>query len=477
MKQTFLKLLSALLVLTGASCTKGFDEMYNNPNGVGEALPRNLLTPVLYQIATTDVRQAHDVANELMQYSIYRVNNSFVQRYDIRVTAGDSMWGYLYTCANNIADMEDKADSLGQPNYTAIALTLKALVFSRLTDTYGNIPYFEALKSRGRDVNFLPKYDKQEDIYASLLADLERAASLFSSNETLEAGGDLLYQGNLTKWKKFCNSLRLRLYLRVSNRPEMESATKINEIVSDASKYPIFTSNDDQAYLPFSGEAPYYNPYYNSNNSSFSQRSASSFIVNLLEGFSDPRLSIWYTKNVADWIGAPAGFPIGMADAIGKTSYLKTSLKTSPRLGMIMSYAEVQFILAESALKGWIPGGSTKAKSYYEDGIAASMSFWGASMPTGYLTQIGVAYDDQLATIMTQKYLSLFFVGQEAWYEYRRTGYPVLTVHEKADNNGKMPRRLLYPTTTQKYNKANYDEAVSWIGKDDINVKCWWENQ
>src|SRR5690606_30268870 len=150
----------------------------------------------------------------------------------------------------------------GQPNYTAIALTLKALVFSRLTDTYGNIPYFEALKSRGRDVNFLPKYDKQEDIYASLLADLERAASLFSSNETLEAGGDLLYQGNLTKWKKSCNSLRVRLYLRVSNRPEMESATKINEIVSDASKYPIFTSNDDQAYLPFSGEAPYYNPYY-----------------------------------------------------------------------------------------------------------------------------------------------------------------------------------------------------------------------
>jgi len=476
MKQTFFKLLAAILVLTGGSCTKGFDEMYNNPNGVQEAMPKNLLTPVLYQIATTDVRQAYNVGNDLMQYSIYKVNNSFVQRYDIRVSAGDNMWGYLYTCANNIADMEEKAEYLGQPNYAAIALTLKALVFSRLTDTYGNIPYFDALKSRGQDVNFLPKFDRQEDIYASLLADLDRAASLFSSSETLEAGGDLLYQGNLTKWKKFCNSLRLRLYLRVSNRPEMESAAKINEIISDASTYPIFTSNDDQAYLPFSGEAPYYNPYYNSNNSAFTQRSASLYIINLLEGFSDPRLSIWYTKNVDDWTGAPAGFPIGMADAIGKTSYMKTSLKTSPRLGMIMSYAEVQFILAEAAQKGWIAGGSAKAKSYYEAGVAASMSFWGASMPTGYLTQIGVAYDDQLATIMTQKYLSLFFVGQEAWYEYRRTGYPVLTVHEKADNNGKMPRRLLYPTTTQKYNKVNYDEAVSWIGKDDINVKCWWEN-
>ncbi|NGM63199.1 SusD/RagB family nutrient-binding outer membrane lipoprotein [Sphingobacterium sp. SGG-5] len=477
MKQMSFKLLLILLIWTAGGCTKGFDELLHNPNGVQEALPKNLLSPVLYDIVTTDVKQAFRVGNELMQYTIYTVNNSYVQRYDIRVSAGDSMWGYLYTCANNIADMEEKAEALDQPNYLAIALTLKALVFSRLTDTYGNIPYFEALHSRGPVVNFLPKYDKQEEIYASLLEDLERAALLFDKNAELNAGGDLLYQGDVTKWMKFCNSLRLRLYLRVSNRPEMESPIKIDEIISNPSLFPIFTNADEQAYLPFTNEAPYYNPYYNSTTGEFgSQRSPSTFILNILQGFSDPRLGAWYTKSLSEYTGAPAGFPIGMADEIGKTSYLKNGYRTSPKLGMVMSYAELQFILAEAALKGWT-GSPADAKTYYENGIKASMSFWGVSVPSGYLTQIGVAYDDQLSTIMLQKYLSLFFVGQEAWYEHRRTGYPVLTVHEQAYNNGNIPRRLLYPTTTQKYNRANYDEAVSWIGGDNINVRCWWEDQ
>lgn len=474
MKRTYFILLSVLFLLTAESCTKGFDELYTDPNRVQDALPRNLLSPTLYDIVATDVKQAYNVGNELMQYTIYRANTAYVQRYDIRATTGDNMWGSLYAVANNIADMEEKASNLKFPNYIAIALTLKALVFSRLTDTYGNIPYTEALQSRGETVNFLPKFNRQEDIYAGLLADLERAAMLFDKNENMQDKGDLLYQGDVTKWRKFCNSLRLRLYLRVGNRPEIQSAVKINEIVSNPSVYPIFTANSDDAYLPFSGVEPYYNPYWQTTNGSFSNnKAASTYIVNILQGFSDPRISAWYTKNVNDWTGAPAGFPYGMKDDIGRTSYLRSALKSSPRLGMMMSYAELQFILAEAALKGWITG---DAKTYYENGVKASMSFWGVTMPSGYLTQIGVVYDNQLSTIMLQKYLSLFFVGQEAWYEYRRTGYPVLTVHQDASNNGKMPRRLLYPTTTQKYNKTNYDEAVSWIGQDNINIRCWWEN-
>lgn len=468
--------ISVLLLLITAGCTKGFDKLRKNPNGVGQALPKNFISPILYQIVTTDVRQAFSVGNELMQYTIYRVNNSFVQRYDIRVSSGDKMWGYLNTCANNVADMQQKAEDMNLANYRAIALTFRSLIFSRLTDTYGNIPYFDAVKSRGEDDLFLPKFDKQEDIYPAIMADLDTAAQLFDDKADFSADGDLLYAGDLTKWKKFCNSLRLRLYLRLSNRPEMHSQEKIQAIVSDPETYPIFTSEEDQAYLPFSGEAPYYNPYYKTTSSSFgSHRSASTYIIDVLQGFSDPRLPAWYTKNVSEYKGAPAGFPLGMADEIGKTSYLRNALKSSPKLGMIMSYSELQFILAEVAQKGWIDGGTEKARRCYETGVQASMQFWNVEMPDGYLTQAGVVYDSKLSTIMLQKYLALFFVGQEAWYEYRRTGYPVLTVHDLASNKGKMPRRLLYATTTQKYNRSNYDEAVSWIGSDNINVRCWWE--
>ncbi len=465
-----------VIVILGGSCTKGFEDLRKSPNGVTEALPKNFLSPILYETTAWNIRQAFTVGNELMQYTVHRNNLAYIQRYDIRPTHGDNMWGRQNLHGNNIQDMLDRAEALEHPNYTAIALTLKAWLISQLTDTFGDIPYFEAFQAKGEKKNFLPKFDKQEDIYTDLLAKLDWAALLFDSSVGMDADGDLLYQGDVNKWKKFCNSLRLRLYLRVSNRPELHSIDKINEIISNPSMYPIFASNADQAYLPFSGETPYINPYHNTIAGTFTNKLASSFMVSLLQRLNDPRISAWYTKNVAEWTGVQAGFPLGAVDQFGRTSYLRSALRTSPRLGMIMSYAELQFILAEAAQKGWITGGSVEAKKYYEGGVKASMEFWGVTMPSNYLLQASVAYDDQLSTIMLQKYLSLFFVGQEAWYEYRRTGYPVLPIHEEASNNGLMPRRLLYPTTTQLYNRTNYNEAVSRIGGDNINIRCWWDN-
>lgn len=464
-----------LAVLMLNACTSGFEELWKNPNGIQSAQPKNFISPVLYQYTVINLRQAYVVGNELMQYTIAKSSNRFVQRYDIRPAFGESFWDNHYIECNNVQDMLNKAEELNDPNYTAIALVLKALIISQLTDTFGDIPYTEALQSLGDEVNFLPKYNTQQDIYTDMLANLDRAALMFNNSAGMSSDGDLLYAGNVTRWRKFCNSLRLRLYMRVSKRPEMNSAQKIAEIVNSPTVYPIFINNAEQAYLPFSGVAPFYNPYYNTASADFGNRKApSQFLVSELSVRGDGRLDAWFAKTLTEFTGAPAGYPLGMD--IGSTSILRNSFRTSPKLGMILSYAEVQFILAEAAMLGWIDGGDAQAKIYYENGIKASMDFWDVSMPASYLTQLGVAYDGQLSTIMLQKYFSLFFVGQEAWYEYRRTGYPVLPIHIEANNNGKMPRRLLYPLSTQRYNKSNYDEAVSRIGGDNINVRCWWEN-
>lgn len=470
----------AFAIISVSSCTKDFDTMRKDPNAIKDITPGTLLSHTLYTATTTNIATARSLGNELMQYTVQKSENAFVQRYDMRATDGNNLWNKHYVMLKNVEDMLTRAEREGHANYTAVALTLKGWMISELTDAFGHVPYFEALD--GDSKNFLPKFDKQEVIYKDLLDNLDKAALLFNDKEKLDQGGDILYgtqeAAQVSCWKKFCNSLRLRLYLRVSNRPEMNSAAKINAIVSSPEQYPIFTGASDQAYLAFTNVEPFYNPYFNSTNVNFgSNYCPSNFILQLMQDFGDPRIPIWYNKNGQEYVSTQSGFPSGMAGAIFNlpTSYLNYTLHDSPRLGMIMSYSELQFILSEVALKGWIPGGNDQAQLHYENGVKASMTFWAATLPATYLSQPGVAFDGKLSTIMTQKYLSLFFVGLESWFDYRRTGYPELTVHPKANNDGKMPRRLLYPVVTQAYNKTNYLEAVSWIGTDNINVKSWWE--
>lgn len=137
-------------------------------------------------------------------------------------------------------------------NAQAIALTMKALYLSNMTDLFGDMPFKEAFK--GIDENIMqPKFDDQKVIYDSLLMDLERANTLYTKTSTIDAKRDLLYNGDVTKWRKFTNSLYLRLLMRVSNRRDMNSAERIKTVFENPSQYPIFESNDDNATLKYSG--------------------------------------------------------------------------------------------------------------------------------------------------------------------------------------------------------------------------------
>jgi hypothetical protein len=141
----------------------------------------------------------------------------------------------------------------------------------------------------------------------------------------------------------------------------------------------------------------------------------------------------------------------------------------------LMQYVEVQFILAEAAQKGLITG---DAKTYYENGVAASFEYWDTDQDlTAYLAQEGVAYDGALETIMIQKWLASFMVGLEGWYDLRRTGLPSFIVPgEDNVNSDQIPVRFFYPGTEQSLNPENFNSAVSAMGGDDINIKGWWEN-
>lgn len=469
------------VLMLNYGCKKDFDTLSQNPNAIKQGSAATLLSQTVYNALVAHIRVSKAVGNELMGYTVQKSERAYTQRFDIRNTLGNDLWNRHYTTLTNVEDMYKRAVAEGNPNYEGVALTLKAWIVSELTDTFRDVPYFEATK--GDDLNFLPQYNTQEEIYRDLLENLDRAALLFDNTKAMVALGDILYgtKGTnalqVTAWRKFCNSLRLRLYLRVSNVPEFDAPTKINEIVNNPSVYPIFTSAADQAYIPFTNELPLYNPYWNATNSGFGTGSApSTTILEMMQEIADPRLSLYYTRSVSQWTGVRSGFPLGAGADIylTGTSYLNYTLHNSPRLGVIMNYDEVQFILAEAALKGWINTGTTAA-TYYQNGIRSNFEFWGLTPSTTYLNDSGVAFNNTLEMIMKQKYLASFFRGLEAWFDYRRTGYPYLTIDPRADNDGIVPSRLLYPVVTQRYNPTNYKKAVARMGGDNINIKSFWE--
>jgi len=485
----FVILISSLLV----ACTKkSFEEINTDPNRPGEVNPGVVLGQMQYRIVNSSTGAARGFTHELMQVTAPRSSSrDGVHRYFI--TPGDGVWTNFY---NNITDMEDiiqLSDKLVEKNYKAIALVYKCWAYSILTDLYGDVPYSDAIKAvKG---NFQPKFDSQKDIYTQILKDLITANDLFDDSKALTYGGDNVYPSNtlssgknigIQRWKKFGNTLRLRLLLRLSKRQaEMDVNTQITEILSNTVKFPVFVSNADEGIFKYPNVYPYFNPYYTARQLDWRDGTYyTKFFLDKLNAVNDPRRAVWalpVTVGGANvYQGIESGYPTSTEYVVGKNSSYPDALKTSSYLGVMMTYAEVEFIKAELALKGFNTGKTSKV--HYESGITASMFQWGAAVPAGFLSQPGILYDAtqsieaQLEKIMLQKYYAYYFVDYQAWFEKRRTGYPVLPRGTGIPIENKFPYRLPYPTYLQSLNPANYAAAIATMGNTDkSDAKLWWD--
>jgi hypothetical protein len=298
------------------------------------------------------------------------------------------------------------------------------------------------------------------------------ANSLFDFESSIHAQHDILFHGDLARWQKLANSMRLRLLLRVSGKPEMNAGEQIAEILDNPSQYPVFTSNEDAAILYFSGTRPNISPFSDWRPLEFNgNRRATEFMVNTLQNLDDPRLERYLMPtDSGEFVGIPGGWAMNPPSP---SSTYNNLLHAANQPAIIMSYAEIEFIRAEAALMGWIDGDPAE---HYARGIESSMEFWGDSMPDGYLEQPGVEFDGQISTLMNQKWIALFWSGMEGWHEYRRTGYPELPIGPGAGNNGIVPSRLRFPSTVQALNQANYQTAVQLLGgEDNLRTKLWWQ--
>lgn len=477
-KTIILSLLAAGLVCS--SCTKNFSEMNTDPNTAASALPESFLAPSLHSAVIKGQKRAKDLTNELMQVYVPTSGTEGVHRYIIMPKQSNYIWDDYYLELTNFRYMYESAEPLGDKNFMAVSYILDAWLTSIITDAFGDVPDTDAVK--GRDGVFQPKFDSQQDIYNRIFVKLDSANVWLAENKAMteeQKTLDPLYGGDITKWRKFGNSLYLRLLMRVSGKAEMQVSEKIRKICTSAAGYPVFTSNADAAILRLTTTPPLTSAFYNMRPGDFILGSYSEFFVQTLESWGDPRLKRWASEaSLGIFSGIQSGYVPGPVPDV-YSSYLP-ELMNEPLLGNIMNYAELKFIQAEAAVRGMIP--ATDAQALYDSAVVNSIRLWELPVPADYLQRAGVKWENSISKeqkiekIVTQKYFTMFFTDFQQWNEYRRTGYPDLAPYMGAgvQNGGKMPSRFKYPVYIQGLNKENYNAAVAAMGGDDINVKVWW---
>ena len=485
----FMLLLAASAVISTVSSCESMDETNVDPTRMDDAKAGSFLDPVIYGMGVYTWTRYNSFTFQLMQSIVATNSTSGVGWFNISDTAGDGVWSTYYKWNTNAKAIYDAAVSVGDPNYEAIAMTLRCWIFENTTDAFGDIPVTESC--RGEEQLYYPKFETQEEAYRYIFEQLDSANVLYVPSKGLQynSSGDKMYcssnsdKEGINKWRKFTNSLRMRALLRVIDSKELGSYAKseLQKMVNDPTTYPVFTSNDDNAKVYISGVAPDEAPMTRPSDLS-SYKQLSEFFINRLVDWDDPRLPVFAKKatnkdpetgkDVSSYIGLQSGYD--QTPTITGSSPNADKLATAPQDIQCLTYAEVLFIKAELAQRGII---SADAKKLYEEAVMAAITQWGVEVPANYFDNEKAAYDGTLRRIMEQKFYALFFIDFQQWFEYNRTGYPDVPKGPGVDSSVHMPYRFKYPAILQRMNRTHYQEAVESMGGDEFNTRLIWQTR
>ncbi|WP_215223496.1 SusD/RagB family nutrient-binding outer membrane lipoprotein [Echinicola shivajiensis] len=400
----------------------------------------------------------------------------------------------------NLADITDptkEGNDASNVNYHAIARIWKVFAFQRITDIYGDVPYFDAGKGF-IDQNFFPAYDPQEAIYPDLANELEEAVALLDESQINPGSQDLIYGGDLGKWRRFGNSLMLRIGMRMSK----VAPNLAQEYVGKAIAGGVMTSNDDICYISHTdgpeginrnGIGEVFN-WDGTNYTNDDQGVLSKTFVDWMLAGNDPRLEkLSWVRNGGEPMGLPNGYDgntIENFDPLYTTSARRDDysrinplfvLRESPMV--FQTYAEVEFLIAEAIERGWATG---VAADHYNAGVTAAMKqfmVYDASLEvadadiTSYLA--ANPYNSaEWDRILGEQYWAATILNEyEAYANWRRTGFPELTPVNYPGNqtNGTIPRRLRYPGAEAANNPEGYSAAVARQGPDTYTTRIWWD--
>jgi len=471
-----------ILAFSVAACTDDFEEDLVDPRSPVEVpavgLFSNAQRNLVDQMTTPSVN-----SNIFRLLSQQWANTTYPEesRYDI-VTRNipQNFWFTLYRdvlmdlreSRNIVTADQTITDEAQRANQLAMIEIMEVYTWSVLVNTFGDIPYSEALNPE----DITPAYDDAATIYADLFVRLDAALASLNAEGATSAGSgafedaDFIYGGDVESWVKFGNSLKLRLAMTVADVDETTAKAAVEEAAPH-----VFTSAADNAAFQYTATTPNVNPVW----TNLVQSGRNDFVpantfVNVMDALNDPRMSEYFTEFAP---GEYRGGIYGANNPYANFSHVNRAITAPDVEGLLLSYNEVEFYLAEAAARGFSVSGT--AGEHYNTAIKASMDYWGVPQAeaNAYLAQPEVAWSSGgnfRQQIGIQKWIALYNRGFEAWTEYRRLDYPQLQAPEDAEYDI-VPVRYPYPPTESTLNGANVQTAASAIGGDKATTKIFWD--
>ena len=482
MKKSIISLMFVAGLLS-LGCDNNNDDFNNNHDAAYEVTPEVLLTNAEKQLVD-------QMTTGSVNFSPFRFFNQYwaqvtynlESRYSLTSrTVTDNFWNELYrdvmgnlASARGYIELETVTNQAQHDNKLAIIEILNVYSFQALVDGFGDVPYSQALNPQIK----LPAYDDDAAIYPLLITRLDAAIAKLDPSQPSFGKEEMLYDGDVSKWILFANSLKLKIGTNLSDvNPSLAQST-----IESAYNAGVILTNADNATFEYASAAPNYNPLYEnlvaSNRTDFVPTNT---FVDALAANSDPRAAVYYTEaaGTGTYIGGVYG---GINSNFPTLSQIGTKFKTPDLKGQLMEAMEVNFYLAEAAARGFNVGNT--AEYYYNQGITQSFEFWGLSSTqlTAYLGQSNVAYatapGDFKQKIGMQVWYSFYNRPFEAWNSYRRLDYPQLVApsNAAAAADGQVPKRLFYPINERTVNTDSYQAAVQAIGgADRFRVHVFWD--
>ncbi|WP_196890615.1 SusD/RagB family nutrient-binding outer membrane lipoprotein [Aureivirga marina] len=485
-----MKRLYILLLLMAATvgCTKDLQDLnvdQKNPQIVpGETLFTEAEKNLVDHLTSSNVN-----INVLRLFSQYWTQTTYIDESNYNIvtrTIPANVYSQLYLGVLKDLDeskrlIMEQAIDVNNPdaeqeriNKLAIIEVLNVYTYQVLVDIFGNIPYSQALNID----NPLPAYDDGLTIYKDLLTRINAAINDFDTSVTSFGDADIVYNGNTNGWYKFANSLKIRLAMRLADVSSETAAitTAINEAAPNA-----FESNADNATFQYLISPPNTNPVWvdlvQSGRNDFVPANTITDIMNDLE---DPRRMHYFDGNIMEnGMVVYKGGIYGASNTYNNFTHVSEQVVAPDAKGVLMTFSDVAFFLAEAAERGFY-GSTSDAKIYYDLGVTESILYWGGTLTDAvdYLANPDVNYDTAAGTykekIGVQKWLALYNRGFEGWTEYRRLDYPMLQAPSGAEVDI-VPTRYTYPINEQTLNPQSYQQAASAIGGDLLTTKLFWD--
>lgn len=493
------KIICFLSILIIASSCTDLTEDEKNPSvvpaatlftsaqkGIAEQVINTSVNKNIFRLVNQQWTETTYIDESVYQWATRKISDNHWGAFYSGTTTNDGSMGDLMIAKSYLenevvlpSDPEFNAKTIVIKNKLAMIDILLVYSYQILVDTFGDVPYTDAFKGSG---NYLPKYDKAVDIYKDLIVRLNNDIATINTSYPGFEEADVIYGGNLDNWIKLANSIKLKLGINLK-ASGLEDQIAENAIVSASAN--VFSSNADNAKIAYQNNVPNTNPVYvelvSSGRHDFVPTKP---FVDALVSKNDPRMEIYFTKNLTDDDGNVLPYKggiVGIKNSYSKFTHVGAIIQKPDFKGTYLDYAEVEFLLAEAVERGVAISGS--AASHYTKAITASMQDWGvdSSLITTYLSQSSVAYATATGIwqqkIGEQAWYALFNRGFEGWTSTRRLGFPALTPPSNADAaaEGQIPSRMTYPIREQTLNAVNYNAAAASIGGDKLKTKLFWD--